>query len=237
MYGLFLTDLHLLSQRSIGQQVWERHQDEIAGAATVVLGGDIFDLRWSRLSTLHATIEAAKEWTEQAIAVNPHAKWIYLLGNHDCHPLMQDMLQTVAARHPNFCWHDGLWRMGKNVFMHGDILDAHGHRSGLEGYRATFHEAEPRGRFHNMMYSAVIQSRIHGVIPRVRMTRKRTCQRLLRYIQTELPTEIDAIENIFFGHTHIPMLGYRYDRFRFFNAGSGIRHLQCVPARFEVKDV
>jgi len=234
MTGLFLSDLHLFSQRSVGQRLWDQNRTSIATAESIVLGGDIFDFRWSQLGGLDATLLAASEWLEKAIALNPKASWVYLLGNHDCHPRMQELLSSFRERYPSFEWSPTFWRIGTNVFLHGDVLDGLRHSQGLESYRACFHDESPKGPIGNLLYSAVIESRLHGVVPRLRHTRRQTCRKLLQYLESCDASMLPEVQNIYFGHTHIPMLGYRFDRFDFHNTGSGIRHLTLKPASFKV---
>ncbi len=234
MTGLFLSDLHLFSRRSIGQRHWDQNTDSIAAAKSIVLGGDMFDFRWSQLGGLDATLDAAAAWMEKAIALNPTASWVYLLGNHDCHPRLQALLSSISDRHPTFVWSPTFWRIGSNVFLHGDVLDGIRHEGGLESYRACFHDENPKGQLSNLLYSAVLQTRLHGIVPRVRHTRQQTCRTLLEYLKSCDTALLPEVRNIFFGHTHVPMQGYRFDRFDFHNAGSGIRYLTFTPASFEV---
>ena len=98
MTGLFLSDLHLFSRRSVGQQRWDQNRTLISAASTIVLGGDMFDFRWSQLGSLDATLDAANLWLENAVALNPRASWVYLLGNHDCHPRLLKLLSTFGDR-------------------------------------------------------------------------------------------------------------------------------------------
>jgi len=235
MTGLFISDLHLFSQRSIGQRYWNQNKDQVSAAKVIVLGGDIFDIRWSQLGTLDATIHAASEWVETAIALNPTANWVYLLGNHDCHPRITMMLESLVERYDNFVWSSTVWRNGSSVFLHGDVLDGERHIGGLNDYRKSFHEDPQKGRIGNLLYSAVIETRLHGLIPRLRHTQKKTCQRLIQYLERQGEGFLDDIDSIYFGHTHIPMYGFQYGRYQFYNAGSGIRHLKLIPAMFEVK--
>ena len=237
MTGLFLSDLHLFSRRSVGQLHWDRHRDAIAAADVVVLGGDIFDIRWSQMGSLDTTLKAAEGWLHDAISLNPGAAWMYLLGNHDCHPRLQSILQTVADKQANFSWTPDVWRHGNNLFLHGDVLDGHQNLGGLDAYRATFHEDHPRGSFGNLMYSAVIETRLHGVIPRWRHTHPKTCRKLIQYLESQRPDTLNGVQNIFFGHTHVAISNYRFERYLFHNAGSGIRHLNFAPAPFEVMHV
>lgn len=232
--GLFLSDLHLFSRRSVGQRHWEQSTDAIASATSIVLGGDMFDFRWSQLGSLDASLDAAAAWLENAIALNPSASWVYLLGNHDCHPRMQALLKSISEQHPTFNWSPTFWRIGSNVFLHGDVLDGIRHVGGLERYRARFHDEKAKGQLSNLLYSAVVQTRLHGLVPRVRHTRQQTCRTLLEYLKGCETALLPEVQNIYFGHTHVPMLGYRFDRFNFHNAGSGIRHSTFKPASFDV---
>lgn len=234
MTGLFLSDLHLFSRRSVGQQRWDQSRTLISGASTIVLGGDMFDFRWSHLGSLDATLEAAGQWLEKAIALNPDASWVFLLGNHDCHPRLQTILSSIRERYPNFDWSPTVWRIGSNLFLHGDVLDGMRHASGLDRYRAGFHDETPKGPIGNLLYSAIVQTRLHGVVPRLRHTRRQTCRRLLEYLDHYDAELLSNASNIFFGHTHLSMSGYRFDGFDFHNAGSGIRYLTFTPATFEV---
>lgn len=234
MSGLFLSDLHLFSRRSVGQQYWDQHRDLIASASSIVLGGDIFDFRWSRLGDFDTTLAAADAWIQGAIALNSDASWVYLLGNHDCHPRVQQMLTSLSEQYSSFRWSPTHWQIGPNVFLHGDVLDGMQHAGGLDGYRAHFHEEKPRGPLSNLLYSAILPTRLQGLIPRLRHTRHQTCRRLLDYLKSCDNAPLTAATNIYFGHTHVPMHDYAVDEFRFFNPGSGIRYLTFQPASFTV---
>jgi UDP-2,3-diacylglucosamine pyrophosphatase LpxH len=237
MTGLFLSDLHLFSRRSIGQRHWDQNADSIASARSIVLGGDMFDFRWSQLGGLDATLDAAAAWLEKAIALNPTASWVYLLGNHDCHPRMQNLLSSISDRYPTFDWSPTFWRIGSNIFLHGDVLDGIRHQGGLESYRARFHDEHAKGQLSNLLYSAVLRTRLHGVVPRVRHTRQQTCRTLLDYLKNCETALGPEVQNIFFGHTHVPMENYMFDGFNFHNAGSGIRYLTFKPLIFETPDL
>ena len=234
MSGLFLSDLHLFSQRSVGQWHWEQHHEQVSSAKVIVLGGDIFDIRWSLKGDLDATIAAAAEWMTTAISLNPEASWVYLLGNHDCHPRIQTLLHSLSARYDNFRWSPTFWRIGSHVFLHGDVLDGQRQPGGLDGYRMRFHEDRPKGSVGNLMYSAVVQTRLHGIIPKWRHPHIQTCQRLVEYLESQSEGFLEGVRDIYFGHTHVPMSDFQFDRFSFHNSGSGLRHLKFAPAKFKV---
>lgn len=236
MNGLFLSDLHLFSRRSTGQERWDASASRIREADLIVLGGDLFDLRWSQVGNLADTLDAAKDWLLKAVALNPDAKWVFLPGNHDCHPEMLYRLTQISDQHENFEWHSEHWRIGDHVFLHGDVLDGRRHKHGLMGYRKAFHEDRAKGELANMLYSAVIFSRLHGVVPRIRHSRNQTCATLLNYVEQEYAIPKRDIQAIYFGHTHVPFSGYVYRGVSFHNPGSGIRHLRYSPVPFQVPD-
>jgi len=234
MTGLFLSDLHLFSQRSIGQRLWEQHRSQIASAKSIVLGGDIFDFRWSRYRSLDATLVAAADWLESALVLNPAASWVYLLGNHDSHPRMQSLLSSLCERHSNFAWSPTVWRIGTNVFLHGDALEGIRSRQGIDSYRKRFHDEAPKGCLGDLLYKVAIEARLHTVVPRLRYSRRQTCLQLIQYLESFGTDLLTDVQNIYFGHTHVPLQDYRFDRFRFHNPGSGIRHQNLSPATFRV---
>ena len=51
----FVSDLHLFSKRSSGPQVQRAIEAAVARSDTFVLGGDIFDFRWSELESVPYT--------------------------------------------------------------------------------------------------------------------------------------------------------------------------------------
>lgn len=232
MQGIFISDLHLYSRRSIGQQRWESSLHLVQPSDLVVLGGDIFDLRWSQLGSLDHTQKVAEEWIEQAIAKAPSAQWVYLLGNHDCSPAFQQVLIRVAEKYSNFEWQEYHFRQGSHLFLHGDILDCGGLQR-HDQYRLRYHHAKPRGLAGNLAYEVIIQSRLHRLVPTVIHRRVRTCTKLSAYLAERYPTDAEGIRHVYFGHTHVPVSTWEHQSVRFYNPGSGIRHLAYQPVLFE----
>ena len=91
----FVSDLHLFTRRSKAPRYLEAMRSAAARSKTFVLGGDIFDFRWSTLGTTSATVEAAVQWLEQFAADHPDCHFHYLLGNHNYH---RRFLQRLSAR-------------------------------------------------------------------------------------------------------------------------------------------
>lgn len=234
MHGLFVSDLHLFSDRSVGQKRWDECQPAITSAECVVLGGDIFDFRWSRLGPFKQSLDAAQLWLENAIESNPAARWVFVLGNHDCHPLFRQRLEILASRHRQFEWRASHWRVGNHLFLHGDLLEGRGSPQEWSRYRLKFHETNPKGRLGNVLYTGLVHTRLHGQIPRWRHTPDRTCRRMLTRISRWHPTLLDGVRHVVFGHTHVPLDKWRYESIDFYNPGSAIRHLRFNPVGFKI---
>ncbi len=231
MSGIFISDLHLFSQRSVGLSRWRESFSQLERADQIILGGDIFDLRWSQVGTFQQTIDEAGRWIDTAIRAHSRASWVYLLGNHDCHPEFQGMLDSVKATHPQFNWFPMSYVQGNRLFLHGDILDAP-QQGGVDHYRKRFHEIHPKGNLSNFLYSTAVGFRVHKVVANARHRPAMTCQSLLDDLRSQLPHDLDGIDSIYFGHTHVPILGKRNQGYTFYNPGSGIRHLKYHPIPF-----
>ena len=102
MKGAFVSDLHLFSQRSIGQKHWDDLNSTLQNVNLLVLGGDIFDFRWSRYPDLRSTTEAAQEWLSSLLNKHRHLQVSYLLGNHDCSHAMQIALSEISKSTEQF---------------------------------------------------------------------------------------------------------------------------------------
>ncbi|MDA0660316.1 MAG: metallophosphoesterase [Planctomycetota bacterium] len=235
MQGVFLSDLHLLSRRSVGQRRWNEVRGELRRADWLVLGGDIFDFRWSRHRHLDASLDDAGNWLLDVMVHFPQLKIAYVLGNHDCLPPLRSVLRNLQQDCPRFAWLEYYFRLGDKVFLHGDVLDAGNSPLQLTRYRRRFagHE-KSRGAVANLLYDAAVASRMHCVPPNVLHSPERVTRRLAGYLQLENLTAAHGIQQVYFGHTHMPMRNVLWGHQAYYNAGSGIRHLEFSPCAFQV---
>jgi UDP-2,3-diacylglucosamine hydrolase len=203
----------------------------------IVLGGDVFDFRWSTFRSHSQTLGAALDWLERLLEQTPYSQLTFLPGNHDCHPDFLDRLSLLAERDPRFAWYPHHVQLGNCLFLHGDILDAlpRGQRAQhelLAQYRSRFHHTQPQPQLAQRTYDLAVEMRIHKIVPLVRHQRFATCSRLWGYIQDlDLASE-HPIEKVFFGHTHVPIHGLEVDQVRFFNPGAALRHMQACIHEF-----
>ncbi len=222
--GLFVSDLHLFSPRSAGDKL-VAELAEIGGPYDcLVLGGDIFDFRWSRHGSHVATLDAAERWLLDLRKGTPAVPVVFLPGNHDCHPEFLAILESLAAKDPQFFWADHHAQIGDCLFLHGDVLDAGGLRA-LEGYRRRFHHETPQSVIAHRSYDVAVEMRMHKLIPKLRHKPQRTCQRLLDVMPDLILPSRQLVQQVYFGHTHVPIHGLEIGGIRFFNPGAALRHM------------
>jgi len=189
-----------------------------------VLGGDIFDFRWSTLATDHATVEAAVRWLEQLTRQCPECQFHYLLGNHDYHdPFMRRLAQLQSDVH-NLAWHKFYLRLGDAVFLHGDVADRRMTTAqSLADDRARWLYDAQRGPLHHRMYDLAVRAGLHRPLPYLVHPKRRVAKRILRYLEDIGQGPHSGARNIYFGHIHRRLSNYRYGGLSFHNGGAPIK--------------
>ncbi len=229
--GIFISDLHLFSPRSSAEKIQRQISVERNADQCIVLGGDIFDFRWSVRGGLAGTIQAARNWLDDLLASSGDAHIRFLPGNHDCHPDFLNALAELADCEPRFAWHEHHLQLGDCLFLHGDILDAGGD---LAPYRCKFQHAKPQTGFSHRAYEVIVGLRLHKVVPMLRHRPVVTCQRLWNFI-LELPDiNPQSIERVYFGHTHVPLFGTTTGGIRFYNPGAALKHMHAHVHNFDL---
>jgi UDP-2,3-diacylglucosamine pyrophosphatase LpxH len=221
----FVSDLHLFSRRSQA----ERHMSTIAARArdahTFVLGGDIFDFRWTRLDSVNETIDAAIDWLDDLIQPHPLCEFHYVLGNHDSNREFVERLEQLADRLPNLTWHDYWVRLGRSLFLHGDVADRPMDQQMLRLSRSRSHRDKKRGRFSNLAYDVAVGARLHKLASQVVNRKTRVARHLLSYLEDIGQDAKTGVRDVYFGHTHTTMSEYRYGGLTFHNGGAPIKGL------------
>ncbi len=230
--GTFISDLHLFCPRSVSVETHEQlaqFQDE---SECIVLGGDIFDFRWSTHDSHDASLAAAREWLEELLSVTGESKIVFLPGNHDCVPEFLEDLELLAAEQPRFSWHNHHVQINDCLFLHGDVLDAGPSLDRLAVYRSKFHHAELKSRLSQRSYDVAVAMRIHKLIPNLIRLPRRTCKELLSTLRKMDLVDSDSVQRIYFGHTHVAIDGIEVDGIKFFNPGGSLRHLKTHDHQF-----
>lgn len=222
----FVSDLHMFSRRSI----YHEHEDEILArvqdARVFVLGGDIVDFSWTTLPTVEATVDAAIDWLATLVASNRNCQFHYLLGNHDCHSVFVDRLGDLTEANENLHWEPYFLRIGSAVMLHGDAVHLKDRTNvALAMARGQQHHRKQPAYRHGI-YQLAIHSKLHAVVGKLANPRKVIAGRIWDYLSNEQVDLDNAVRNIYFGHTHVPMNDYEYRGINFHNGGATIAGLK-----------
>jgi len=230
--AVFISDLHLMSPRSVVDlnPVWIAYQ--YSGRELLVLGGDIFDFRWSTLGSMKASLAAAEAWLRWLIDDWPGCI-IYLPGNHDSHPRFLQLLDSLQNEASNFSWEPHAIRLGTTLCLHGDLYDA-GSEAGLAEYRSQCHHEKAQPAFVQTAYNVAVTAQIHRLIPWLRNRRGQVCQTLSSQL-VDIPMDTEDINSVIFGHTHHHLDGHEVAGIRFFNPGAALKYSVFQPVEFQVE--
>lgn len=222
----FVSDLHLLASRSYGDDLLEPIRQAAARSTDFVLGGDIFDFRWSTLESSDASAAHAADWVQTLVTDFPECRFHYVLGNHDHHGAFLSQLRQLSAETSNFDWDPLCVRIQDTVFLHGDAAD--GHLDGaslLQARERSLHEEPKHPRWHRV-YDAVVRTGIHKPAPRIAHPDRRVVRRLTSWLESEGHSAESGVRRVYFGHTHRPM-EMQYQGVWFHNGGGAIRGQSC----------
>jgi len=217
----FVSDLHLFANRSRGA----RHLHAIRQAAErsqlCILGGDIFDFKWSTLPSGDHTLDAAVAWLHDLSVGIPHCQVHFLLGNHDYHPGLIARLPLLKQTLPNFDWERFYLRKGNTMFLHGDVADRKMTAARLEQRRMRFSH-KPRRPVQHRAYDLLVNSQVHDILPKAVYPKRVVARRILNYLEDIGHGPRTGIEHVYFGHTHRAVNGYAHGGLLFHNGGAPI---------------
>ena len=226
----FVSDLHLFARRSKASDYQQQLDAIIERAEIVVLGGDLFDFKWSTVGSLDATIEQAIDWLQRLIDINPSCQFIYLLGNHDCQVDFVERLADFASCKERLRWHHSHWQCGDTVFIHGDVADKITTPEQLEQFRDHWGN-EPitrKSQFRQTLYDLVLQLRLHKLVGHILHRPAAVAKRLLSYLDHFDINPGTGLRKVYFGHTHAPLDGFELLGVQFYNGGAP---LNGIPFR------
>lgn len=228
----FVSDLHLLANRSDAHRYLEEIVQAASSAETFVLGGDIFDFRWSRISILKS-VDRASHWLEQLTEFCPRCQFHLVLGNHDYHQAFIDRLEQLEQHVSNLDWHRFYVRLGKSVFLHGDVANKEMDAGMLAEFREQWLEKRRRGPFASALYDVVVMTRLHKPVPHLIFTKRIVVRRIYRYLESIGQGPSNGVHDVYFGHTHKRLTAYRYRGLTFHNGGAPIKGVKfrIVEAR------
>jgi UDP-2,3-diacylglucosamine hydrolase len=227
----FLSDLHLFASRSCAAEMQNAIHAAAEESRTLVLGGDIFDFRWSRWKDHARTIQESTLWLEQLLSVNSNCQIHYLLGNHDASQAFIKELMQLSQSYANLTWHPHLLRLQDCVFLHGDVIDAklplaEDFHQQLDALRRRKDERSAPPEFHHTLYDAAVKTNMHRWVSQVANPKTKVLDRVARYLEWAGHGASEGVQNVFFGHTHRRLDDTPYAGMRFHNPGASIKGLE-----------
>lgn len=219
----FVSDLHLFTRRSDGDQHLAGIRRLAAKADAFVLGGDIFDFRWTVFPTIEETVAQAQRWLAELSQSCPGCKFYMLLGNHDHHEQFMQVLDGLQERLDNLSWHPYFLRLSDSLFLHGDAADGDASADALARSRSRSLSDTRRHASAHFLYDLVVGAGLHRPVPFLAYPKKRTARRLLTYLDEIGHGPSAGVKNVYFGHTHRQLDGYRFGGLTFHNGGAPLK--------------
>jgi UDP-2,3-diacylglucosamine hydrolase len=221
----FISDLHLFSRRSEA----DLHADTIWAHAreahTFVLGGDIFDFKWTTLGSVDDTIEAAIDWLHELVDPHPDCEFHFVLGNHDSHGGFIERLSDWSDSIDNFSWQHYYLRLEDHLFLHGDVADRKMCQRRLQTRRSRYHKKGKRPAAAHWLYDVAVDAGLHKMASSVVHRKRRVAKRILNYMEHIGHGPEAGVEHVYFGHTHTQMSAFPYGGIHFHNGGAPIKGL------------
>jgi UDP-2,3-diacylglucosamine hydrolase len=234
--GIAISDLHLFARRSVGADCFESVRAQLSEVDVMILNGDVFDFRWSTLSSVNATISASIEWLRAVTAAFPRCEVHYVLGNHDCPAFFRAALSDLSHTLSRLHVHELGLRMGSALFIHGDCTHRRMDTAGLRQYRKSWDNERRYGASRAKVYLAGDRLGLTWLTHKGWFPRRHTVDRLMYYLDRTCPTWRNATRDCYFGHTHLPFSDHFQDGVTFHNTGSGIGGMGFNPRIFSVPD-
>jgi UDP-2,3-diacylglucosamine pyrophosphatase LpxH len=219
----FVSDLHLFCRRFDGERFWNRLLELSKHANTVVLGGDIFDFRWTTLPTVEHSGREAIQMLTSLVRKNRECEFHYVLGNHDHHQSFIRRLERLAGDESNLSRHPYYLRLGGSLFLHGDVAARPMGPKQLENKRRRWLPVRKQGRLANWAYDASVRVGFHRLAYRLAYPSKTAARRILVYLNQIGQGPAAGVTHVYFGHTHLAMSDFEHDGLRFHNCGAPIR--------------
>ena len=219
----FISDLYLFCRRFDGERFWDRVLTAAGQAEAFVLGGDIFDFRWTRLATIEETAEEGLRMLETLVASNRDCEFYFIVGNHDHHETFLARLECAAWNEPNLSWHPYFVRLGSSLFLHGDVATRRMDQQALAKERSRWLRSGRKGPVANWLYDLAVHAHLHQLVYQIAYPRRAVARNILTYLERIGHGPGTGIEDVYFGHTHLPLFGFTYEGVRLHNCGAPVK--------------
>ena len=221
----FVSDLHIFSSRSQEHRYLDEIRMKASTARAFVLGGDIFDFRWSMETGPEETVVRAVHWLHDLATNCSACQFHFVLGNHDYHEPFLERLDLMQSRLDNFRWYPFYVRLGASVFLHGDVADRRLTAQKLADRRSRWLNRKQGSIMANRLYDLAVENKMHKPLVHLGRRKRTVARRILKYLDEIGEGLSTGLANVYFGHTHLAFTDFEYQGVLFHNGGAPIHGL------------
>ncbi len=230
--GYVVSDMHIFGCSSLYERYLPRFYDQVTSHSLTVLNGDTFDFKRSIFKSSQETTRYALEWLGALSHRAAQSKIFYIVGNHDCQQTFLQALAKALPELPNISLITDSLRLGSSLFIHGDVVDLPQDTNNIEQVRQRYDLAEPNSA--DRLFAQLVTHLGLNKIEYLRHPKRRLVERIIKHLRTTQKHGLEGLQDVYFGHTHVPFNNFRYQGIRFHNTGSMIRGLPWRPIEFSI---
>jgi UDP-2,3-diacylglucosamine pyrophosphatase LpxH len=221
---LVISDLHLLSERSIFTLNLQPLYNIISNKNILVLNGDIFDLKWSIIKKEKVS-EYINAFFKKCSELADEVYFIY--GNHESYTEQKILIENAVKNLDNVKTYEHYFIFNEHFFTHSDL------EIGKKPARSFKPKMHYKNKTISKIYGFIIFLRIGNLVAKF-FTANYCAPKLHSHNKSII--EQNNIKNVYFGHTHLPFNNYIYNEITFSNTGSAVKYMGFNPIIVEYEN-
>lgn len=234
--GFVVSDLHLLASRPVENLRIRTLLRAAERADFLVLNGDTFDFRWTRLPSVEVAVDEALQWLGRLLRGAPNCHVHYVVGNHDAVWRFQASLEDLVGKYRNISRHEWWLRRGQHLFLHGEAAARPMDAAALRRYRRRWAQGRRMPKVLHHAYDVVKRVGAERAVQRIWLPEDRVVRRIERYLQCLGPEATEGVEDVWLGHTHVAFRDLEHRGRRYHNTGSALQGAAFDPRRITADD-
>jgi UDP-2,3-diacylglucosamine hydrolase len=157
-----------------------------------------------------------------------------VVGNHDNLLDFLKALESYIADEPHVSCHPHYVRLGKALFLHGDVANRKMNHLQLSRWRERWHDDTKKARFLDWIYDVAFALRVHKAVHRITFPSALVAKRVMHYLESIGEGPESGTEDVYFGHTHMALSDYEHGGVRFHNCGAPMPGLEFNILKIEI---
>jgi UDP-2,3-diacylglucosamine pyrophosphatase LpxH len=228
--GYVVSDMHIFGCSSLYTRYLPTFYSQVSSHSVTILNGDTFDFKRSIFKSSQETTRYALEWLRDLSRRASQSKIFFIVGNHDCQLIFLHALIQALPQLPNISLVTDSLRLGSSLFLHGDVVDLPRDTSDITQVRQRYDLVEPN--LADRIFAQLVTHLGVNKIEYLRHPKHNLVERIVQHVRLTDPSGTEGLQDIYFGHTHVPFHNFQYAGIRFHNTGSMIRGLPWRPIEF-----